>query len=95
MQLDKQFLTDLGLTDLNEQEEAEMLSSLADSLQMKVGMAISLKLTDEQLDKVPEEMTEEWLQKNVPDYKEIARAELAKMKQELLKQNEKMIDKDN
>ena len=61
-QINKQFLEDVGITGLTEEEELQTLESLAQTLEMRVGMALASQLTDEELEKVPEDIDENWLE---------------------------------
>ncbi len=93
--LDKQFLTDVGITGLSDEEVTQTLQSLAETLEMRVGMALASQLSDEELKKVPDEIDENWLAENIPDYQTIADREINAMKDELTKsvaENKKLVE---
>ncbi len=95
-QLNKQFLQDVGITGLSDEEEKQTLESLARTLEMRVGMALASQLSDEELENVPEDIDENWLEKNIPDYKKIADTEIEALKDELAKSvaaNKKAVEK--
>jgi len=73
-QLDDQFLNDVGLGNLPEEQKKPFLQHTYDQLEYKVGIRLSEGMTDEQLtefeaiiDRKPE-VVAAWLQTNAPNY---------------------------
>ena len=74
-QLDEKFLQDIGLDELPENEKKPFLQHIYDELEIRVGTKLSDGLSDNQLDEFEsiidhkEDVIENWLAKNDPDYK--------------------------
>jgi len=75
-QLDDQFLADLGLENLPEDQKEAFLQHIYNELELRVGTQLSEGLTDEQLAEFEaiidrkDEVITPWLQQNAPDYKQ-------------------------
>lgn len=73
-QLDDQFLADIGLADLPEDQKKPFLQHIYEQLEYKVGMKLSEGMSDEQLGEFEsiidrkEDAVAQWLEANVPDY---------------------------
>ena len=74
MQLDDQFLTDIGLNDLPEEQKKPFLQHIYDQLEYRVGVRLSEGMSDAQLeefeaiiDKKPE-VVDAWIAQYAPDY---------------------------
>lgn len=99
LKLDDNFLKDLGLADLPEEQKQEFLSHVLETLELRVGTKLSEGLSEAQLEEfekltpMPEDSPEtaqqkqalalQWLEKNRPDYKDVVAAELAALKEEI------------
>ena len=95
MQLNTQYLHDIGITDLSDEEELQTLNTLAETLEMRVGMALAGQLSDKQLENIPDDVNESWLKENIPDYDKIAQTEFEAMTEELtnsLAQNKELVE---
>ena len=73
-QLDDQFLQDIGLADLPEEQRKPFLQHVYDQLEYRVGVRLSEGMSDEQLeefesiiDRKPE-VVESWVAQNAPDF---------------------------
>lgn len=73
-QLDDQFLEDIGLADLPEDQRKPFLQHVYDQLEYRVGVRLSEGMSDEQLeefesiiDRKPE-VVEAWVAQNAPDF---------------------------
>ncbi len=96
VQLNQQFLHDVGITGLNEEEEQQTLESLGRTLEMRVGMALASQLSDDELKKAPKDIDESWLDEHIPNYKDIAKTEMDAMKDELTRSvaaNKELVEK--
>jgi len=73
-QLDDQFLTDIGLADLPEEQRKPFLQHVYDQLEYRVGVRLSEGMTDEQLEEFEaiidrkEDVVSNWIQTNAPGY---------------------------
>ncbi|HEY8886836.1 MAG TPA: DUF5663 domain-containing protein [Candidatus Microsaccharimonas sp.] len=73
-QLDDQFLTDVGLAQLPEEQKKPFLQHTYDQLEYKVGIRLSEGMTDDQLEQFEsiidrkEDVIATWLETHAPDY---------------------------
>jgi hypothetical protein len=73
-QLDDQFLTDIGLADLPEEQKKPFLQHIYEQLEYKVGIRLSDGLTDEQLTEFEsiidrnEAAVAQWISQYAPNY---------------------------
>ena len=88
--LDDNFLTELGLSSLPPAEKNKMLSHIYETLEMKIGMRLAEKMSNEQLDEFEsfingndEAGALKWLESNFPNYKQVVAEELEKLKTEI------------
>jgi len=92
-QLDDNLLQELGLGQLPPDEKNKMLAHIYETLQVRVGMRLAEKMSDEQLDEFEgfidrndESGALQWLETNFPNYKDVVAAELQKLKGEIKSQ---------
>lgn len=90
LKLDNNFLEELGLGGLPEDEKKKMLAHIYETLELRVGMKLAENMTDAQLDEFEklaeandEDASLKWLEKNAPNYKEVVMNELEKLKEEV------------
>lgn len=88
--LDDNLLRELGLGALPADEKNKMLAHIYETLEMRVGMKLAEKMTNEQLDefegfidKNDEAGALKWLETNFPNYKQVVADELEKLKAEI------------
>jgi hypothetical protein len=97
--LDYNTLDELGLGQLPPEEKKAMLTHILETLEMRVGTTLASRMTDEQLNDFeklmplendPPEVAKEkersaltWLETNFPNYKDVVKTELDKLKQEI------------
>lgn len=88
--LDNNFLEELGLSALPEQDKGAMLNHIYETLEMRVGMKLAEQMTNEQLDEFEgfidrndEPGALKWLETNFPNYKQVVADELEKLKSEV------------
>jgi hypothetical protein len=88
--LDNDFLTTLGLSGLPVEEKNKLLQHIYETLEMRVGMRLAEKMTDQQLDEFEgfidrndEPGALKWLETNFPNYKDVVAEELEKLKVEV------------
>lgn len=73
-QLNDDFLNDIGLNDMPEEQKKPFLQHIYSELEMRVGTKLSDGMSDEQLEEFgdivdrKDEVIVGWLQKNAPDY---------------------------
>jgi hypothetical protein len=88
--LDNNFLAEIGLASLPEEEKGKMLAHIYETLELRVGMKLAENMSDAQLDEFEkladandEAASLRWLETNVPNYKDVVMTELEKLKGEI------------
>lgn len=88
--LDDNFLHDIGLGGLPQEQKAQMLRDIYETLELRVGMKLAEQMTDAQLDefealidKKDDPAALKWLETNFPHYKQVVAEELEKLKEEI------------
>lgn len=90
LKLDNDFLVALGLGSLPEEEKKALLGHIFETLEMRVGMKLAERMTNEQLDEFEGFLDRgddpgvlKWLESNFPDYKQVVADELEKLRSEI------------
>lgn len=90
LKLDNNFLIELGLGALPEEEKKALLGHIFETLEMRVGMKLAERMTNEQLlefeqflDRGDDPGALKWLETNFPDYKQVVADELEALKAEI------------
>lgn len=95
MQFDEQFLIEMGLSAMPEEQKQEFLNYIQEELEIRIGERISRGLTETQLNEFDMITTQEeaanWLEKNRPDYREIVNRTIAELKEEIRANRDKLI----
>lgn len=88
--LDENFLKEIGLGELPNEQKSLMLRDIYETLELRVGMKLSEQMTDSQLDefeglidKKDDALALRWLETNFPNYKDVVSGELVKLKDEI------------
>lgn len=88
--LDDNFLEELGLGALPAEEKKKMLNHIYETLEMRVGMKLAERMTNQQLDEFEsfidrndEPGALKWLETNFPDYKQVVADQLEGLKAEI------------
>lgn len=88
--LDDNLLRELGLGALPPDEKNKMLAHIYETLEMRVGMKLAEKMTNEQLDEFEKFIDNndeagalKWLETNFPNYKQVVADELEALKLEI------------
>lgn len=88
--LDDNLLIELGLGSLPPAEKNRMLSHIYETLEMRVGMKLAQRMTNQQLDEFEafidrndEAGALKWLETNFPNYKQVVAEELEALKSEI------------
>ncbi len=95
MRFDENFLKDMGLSAMPEDEKNRFLEYIQEELEIRIGERISKGLTEVQLNEFdiitdPNEAAA-WLEKNRPDYREIVNRTIEEMKQEIRANRNRLI----
>ena len=88
--LDDNFLHDIGLGALPQDQKAQMLRDIYETLELRVGMKLAEQMSDAQLDefealidKKDDAAALSWLETNFPNYRQVVADELEKLKNEI------------
>ncbi len=99
LKIDNALLDEIGLSALPPEEKNRMLRHIYETLEMRVGMTLAAQMSDQQLDEFEvlakqndDAAALQWLEANFPDYKKVVEAELGKLKEEIRKDAEALIE---
>lgn len=88
--LDNTLLEEIGLGSLPTDEKNKMLAHIYETLEMRVGMKLAEKMTNEQLDEFEGFIDRQdeagaltWLETNFPNYKDVVAEQLEVLKNEI------------
>ncbi len=95
MQFDDNFLQEMGLSAMPEDQKQEFLDYIQEELEVRIGERISKGLTEVQLNEF-DQITDQaeaakWLEKNRPDFREIVSRTIEELKQEIRLNRSKLI----
>ena len=95
MQFDENFLAEMGLSAMPEEQKQKFLDYVQEELEVRIGERISKGLTETQLNEfdmiTDQAEAAKWLEKNRPDYREIVNRTIEEMKQEIRANRSKLI----
>ena len=95
MDFDEQFLQEMGLSAMPEDQKQKFLDYIEEQLEVRIGERISRGLTEEQLsefDTITDQAeATKWLEKNRPDYREIVTRTINEMKEEIRTNRAKLV----
>lgn len=87
MNFDENFLQEMGLSAMPEDQKQSFLEYAQEQLEIRIGERISRGLTEAQLaefDSLSDQLeAAKWLEKNRPDYREIVNRTIEEMKNEI------------
>ena len=90
MKIDNDFIAELGLAALPEAEKQALIAQIVETLEMRVGTVLASGLTEAQLtefegfmNRNDQEGALKWLEANAPNYKEVVKGELERLKGEI------------
>ena len=95
MQFDEQFLREMGLSAMPEEQKQKFLDYVQEELEVRIGERISKGLTETQLNEfdmiTDQAEATKWLEKNRPDYREIVTRTIEEMKTEIRANRNKLV----
>lgn len=95
MEFDEQFLQEMGLSAMPEDQKQKFLDYIQEELEVRIGERISRGLTEVQLNEfdmiTDQAEATKWLEKNRPDYREIVNRTIEEMKAEIRANRNKLI----
>lgn len=99
IRIDDSLLEEIGLISLPKPDRDQMLRQIYETLEMRVGMRLAERMTDQQLDEFErfidtndEAGALKWLESNFPDYKQVVADELGKLKEEIKKDSSRILE---
>lgn len=88
MRIDDQFMAEVGLDAMPENEKKAFMQHAEEELEVRVGHGVSTNLTDAQLmefDQISDlDAAETWLSQNIPNFREIVEDIYRKFKEEII-----------
>ena len=95
MEFNEDFLQEMGLTAMPEEQKQRFLAYIQEELEIRIGQRISKGLTETQLNEFdmiedPKEAAK-WLEKNRPDYREIVNRTIEEMKSEIRANRQRLV----
>lgn len=95
MKFDDNFLQEMGLSAMPEDQKQAFLKYVQEELEVRIGERISKGLTEVQLNEfdliTDQAEATKWLEKNRPDYREIVTRTIEEMKSEIRANRSKLI----
>ena len=95
MEFDDNFLQEMGLSAMPEDQKQKFLDYVQEELEVRIGERISRGLTKEQLDEFDgitnQAEAARWLEQNRPDSREIVNRTIAEMKEEIRANRSKLV----
>lgn len=99
LKIDENLLDELGLVGLPREDKKELLGQLYETLQLRVGMKLAEQMSDTQLEEFDnitknqqdEKLALQWLETNLPNYKQVVYQELEQLKEEIRKDAQKIV----
>ncbi len=99
MKLDDQFLVDVGLGSLSDDQKKEMIQDILSKLELEVGMKLAARMSEDQfnefnnlIEQDNDDVSAAWLEKNFPDYRQVVADELARLKAEIQRDAPKILE---
>ena len=96
IRVDEDFMTEVGLAERPTAEKQAFMDHAEEELEVRVGQKISSRLSDEQIDEFSRiqndnSKTLSWLERNVPDFREIVMQVFQAFKQELAAEHQSIL----
>ncbi len=95
MRIDDQFMNEVGLADMPEAEKQAFMQHAEEELEVRVGQALGMNLTDAQLMEFEEiddlDQAADWLSANAPNFREVAEQVYTAFKQELTQERQNIL----
>lgn len=99
IRIDDTLLEEIGLISLPKAERDQLLRQIYETLEMRVGMKLAERMSDQQLDEFErfidtndEAGALKWLEGNFPDYKQVVADELEKLKVEIKRDAPQLVE---
>ena len=95
MEFNEEFLAEMGLSAMPEEQKRDFLEYVQEELEVRIGERIAKGLTETQLnefDRITDQNeAAKWLEINRPDYREIVSRTIAEMKEEIRANRSKLL----
>lgn len=95
MRIDDQFMEEVGLAEMPEDEKRAFMQHAEEELEVRVGQGIGVNLSDEQMQEF-EQITDLdqaaiWLEQNAPDFRVVIARVYENFKQEILAERQNIL----
>lgn len=95
MEFDENFLQEMGLSSMPEEQKKAFLEYVEEELEVRIGERIAQGLTEVQLNQF-DQITDQaeaakWLEINRPDYRDIVNRTIDEMKEEIRANHDKLV----
>ena len=95
MEFNEQFLQEMGLSSMPEEQKKKFLAYIQEELEIRIGERIAKGLTETQLNEFDmisdQSEATKWLEKNRPDYRDIVARTIEEMKHEIRANRDKLV----
>ena len=95
MEFNEQFLQEMGLSSMPEEQKKKFLTYIQEELEIRIGERIAKGLTETQLNEfdmiTDQNEATKWLEKNRPDFREIVTRTIEEMKQEIRANRDRLV----
>lgn len=95
MEFNEQFLQEMGLSSMPEEQKKKFLTYIQEELEIRIGERIAKGLTETQLNEfdmiTDQNEATKWLEKNRPDYREIVARTIEEMKTEIRANRDRLV----
>jgi protein-tyrosine-phosphatase len=95
MEFNEEFLQEMGLSAMPEEQKKKFLAYIQEELEIRIGERIARGLTETQLNEfdmiTDQAEAAKWLEKNRPDYRDIVTRTIEEMKAEIRANRDKLI----
>ena len=93
--VDDAFMAEVGLSNMPEDDKRAFMDHAREELEVRVGRTVSEALTDEQLNEFSGLSdafdVANWLEQNIPDYREIVKRIFDEFKQEIMSERQAIV----
>lgn len=95
MHVDEAFMHEVGLGEMPEEEKRAFMEHAEEELEVRVGQGVGASLTDEQMDEFERvagtDEAAQWLERNVPDFRETVAQVFRSFKEELKRERDAIL----
>lgn len=95
MHIDEEFMREVGLAEMPEEEKRAFMEHAEEELEVRVGQGVGADLTNEQMDEFEQiagtEAATQWLEQNAPNFRETVARVFQSFKDELKRERDSIL----